>query len=176
MKSQYKFEFGKEKENDILYTIAINKLVGSYIEELQKNNNFSIVFPLELIPMSKEDYKRWGFAYAKLIVNQYGKLLKYQEEAALSYLRFCKIDNELWEQIKTDSIENYTIYKIERRDTGFSEIPIRQDLKDIIDNYFKEYNEEINELFGFLKKNKKGCLLSTILILMIPILSWLLIF
>lgn len=157
-----------DKEDNV---IALAATIGIYIEKLQGIGNYSPVFPLSLLPLPTFIFKEWGERYASIVVKREGKLLKYQEAGALSYTRFQNITPEQWELIKNEAIENFTLYNMEVREKGISNLPILPEFKEIIDNYRSDHNHGVEDLRKSLRtlNSNKGCLLTTLLLLLIAI-------
>jgi len=154
------------KGNDEKTIMQLTSALGVYIQKLQKEYNYPPVFPLELLPITKSEIKKWGYEYAYLVVQKEGGLKQFQQDGALCFTRFREISKIQWEAIKTGSIEYLTLYNAEMRDKGFSEITIPVEYKTIIDNYQKEYKSEVVQLHGYLrgKSQSKGCLKKSLFI------------
>jgi hypothetical protein len=156
------------------YTEWMTSALGSYIEKLQLEYNYTPVFPIELLPISKSEIKKWGFDYAAATVKKEGQLKQYQQDAALSYTRFQSITAEQWKAIRDKSVQYLVVYNAEVRDKGISNADIPPEFKSIIDTYRNEYSSEVTELHTYLKSLKKsplGCLV-TALFLSGILISW----
>lgn len=156
------------------YTEWMTSALGSYLEKLQREYNYTPVFPTELLPISKSEIKKWGFDYAANNVKKEGQLKQYQQDAALSYTRFQSMTAEEWKVICDNSVQDLVAYNAEVRDRGISNVDIPPEFKSIIDTYRKEYSSEATELHTYLKSFKKsplGCL-ATALFLSCIVISW----
>ena len=148
--------------------------LGTYIEKLQAEHNYSPIFPVELLPISKLEIKKWGFQYAATMVKNQGELKRYQQDAALCHTRFQSITPMEWETIRSNT-EDLVIYHSNVRDKKASSVNIPSDLKLIIDNYREEYDSEVIELHTYLRSQKRsstGCIVTMLILLPILAIAW----
>jgi hypothetical protein len=153
-------------EDDYKRTMSITSVLGLYIEKLQEEYDYSPIFPLELLPIPKNDIKKWGVEYALQVIRKEGKLKQYQQDGALCYTRFRSMTTNQWDAIKTGSIDGLILYNAELRDKGFSAIEIPEEFKVIIGTFQEDYKVDVIELHNYLRSSKsssKGCLFNTLL-------------
>jgi hypothetical protein len=146
------------------YTMWMTSALGSYLEKLQTEYNYSPVFPTELLPISKSEIKKWGFDYAAITVKKEGELKQYQQDAALCYTRFQPMTAKQWGTIRNNSVQDLVIYNAEMRDKGVSIADIPSEFKLIIDSLRKDYSTEVIELHSYLKSKRSplGCMVTAL--------------
>lgn len=164
-----------EQDEKIIWQLT--SALGVYINKLQEEYEYPSVFPLELLPITKSEIKKWGYEYAWIVVNKEGQLKQYQQDAALCYTQFRKITPTQWKAIKNQEVEDLILYNAEMRDTGWSNLPLSQEYKVIIDDYRKDYNSSVAELHEYLKgrTSSSGCMgRATILLMAGLLIAWIL--
>ncbi len=164
--------------NDEKTIMQLTSALGVYIQKLQKEYDYSPVFPQEILPLSKSKIKKWGYEYAYLAVKKEGELKQFQQDGALCFTRFQEISQTQWEAIKTRSIDSLTLYNADMRDKGFSEIIIPEEYKTIVNNYQKEYKSEVVKLHEYLRgrSQSEGCLKKSVILSIAGlIIFWLLV-
>jgi hypothetical protein len=147
------------------YIIELADAIISYVNRIQTENNYSIVFPVELLPASKSDLRKWGFKYSIILLRKFGSLKKYHQDMILCFTRFQPISPAQWEELKNDENVNISVYYKDMRDKGSSTNELKLEYKKIVDNYINEYNEGAKDLLAYLKNHKSqriGCLRSVI--------------
>lgn len=150
--------------------------LGVYVQKLQAEHNYAPVFPLDLLPVPKEELKKWACRYAALTVGNTGKLARFQQDGALCFTRFQPMTEKQWDAIRTDTIPDLVKYNAEMRDKGSSDAHIPADIKAIIDAYRREYKEEETALHSQLRTSsptRAGCAgNATALVAAIAAIAW----
>lgn len=157
------------------YTMWMTSALGSYLQMLQTEYNYSPIFPLELLPISKSDIKKWGGDYAAIMVKKEGELKQYQQDAALSFTRFQSITPKQWVAIREYLVPDLVIYNAEVRDKGLSNVDIPSEFKLIIDSYRNDYALEVTELHTYLKSLRKpplGCIIPALFLSVVLAVTW----
>lgn len=134
--------------------------LGIYIQKLQAEHSYAAVFPLELLPVPKNELRKWAYAYAAFTVKTTGKLARFQQDGALCFTRFQPMTKQQWETIRADTIPDLVRYHVEMRDKGTTTAQIPSDIKAIFDTYLAEYKTEEKTLHTMLRTSpsaKSGC-------------------
>jgi len=161
------------------YIIELAAAIISYINRIQTENNYSVVFPLELLPASKSDLKKWGLKYSTILIKKFGSIKRYHQDMILCFTRFQPISPAQWEEIKTNEIVNISVYYKNMRDKGESTVDLKPEYKKIVDANLNEYNVEAKELIKYLQNHQSkstGCLKGAIYLLSIGFIIIVLLF
>lgn len=156
------------KKHDALSQEKLTYALGTYLLNLQRENNYSPVFPLELIPLPRVEMKKWGFDYAMLVMSRQSKFLKYQQDAALCYTFFQPLSEDQWSKIKSGSLEDLVLYHRDIYDNGKSDLSLPTEYEEIVKNQIEDYNKEKHELFAKfdnIQKETNGCLYKGIIMI-----------
>jgi len=163
--------------DDPKFIIEMASPLITYIQRIQTVTNFSIIFPLELLPAPKSDIKKWGFRYSSILLKEQGSLKKYHQDMILSYTRFQPISPNQWKEIEEDAINSISVYYKEMRDKGVSTVNLKPEYKAMVDTHLNEYNSEAKELHEYLQSKKSkpfGCIVSLLFLSIVCIvITWL---
>lgn len=134
-----------------------------YMDKLLHQSNLSPIYPNHLIPLPKFKLKEWGKQYAEGTYKRNKELSETELEFALLHCKFREIPTTKWDLIKKGSVDNYKAYILDVHFRGKSDLPLDAEIKQLLDDYFNEYQNGKKALMKKLHRQKIGNLLRWVL-------------